>query len=244
MTSNTALQPQKHQLWKNIYILNQLSSCVVHLIWILIWIKVTWVSMCNQCSFGTASRKTNGHSCNWFERFRNQSIITWWCWQTIKKGKNVSLSRAHRNARHLQVILEWKWQRLESYVYQKQLELCKQSVSDSACVVGSTKIQSPVLMKCHAFAFFSINQSENAFESELELCDFALQQRMAGPAVNRSACSTGEKFCLPCGVWRCFFIFQHAVCTPLDLNLLHRRVQGYSPNGLSEDICISITPGL
>ena len=124
--------------------------------------------------------------------------------------RNFYLSRAHRKARHLQVILEWKWQRLDSYVYQKQLELCKQSVSDSACVVGSTKIQSPVLMKCHAFAFFSINQSENAFESELELCDFALQQRMAGPAVNRSACSTGEKFCLPCGVWRCFFILLSA----------------------------------
>ena len=124
MTSNTALQPQKHQLWKNIYILNQLSSFMVHLIWILIWIKVTWVSTCKQRSFGTASRKTNGHWCNWFERFRNQSIITWWCWQTIKKGKNVSLSRAHSNARHLQVILEWKWQRLDSYVYQKQLELC------------------------------------------------------------------------------------------------------------------------
>ena len=156
MTSGTALQPQKHQLWKNVYILNQLSSCMVHLnlIWILIWIKSD-LSTCKQQSFGTASRKTNGHSCNWFERFRNQSIITWWCWQTIKKGKNVSLSRAHRNARHLQVILEWKWQRLDSYVYQKQLELCKQSVSDSACVVRSTKIQSPVLMKkCHASFFF------------------------------------------------------------------------------------------
>ena len=85
--------------------------------------------------------------------------------------KECFLSRAHRKARHLQVILEWKSQRLDSYVSQKQLELCKQSVSDSACVVGSTKIQSPVLMKkCHAFAFlFSINQSDHVFESELEL---------------------------------------------------------------------------
>ena len=32
------------------------------------------------------------------------------------------------------------------------------------------KIQSPVLKKCHVFAFlFSINQSEHVFESEFEL---------------------------------------------------------------------------
>ena len=48
--------------------------------------------------------------------------------------------------------------------------------------------------------------------SQYSNCDFTLQQRMAGLAVNRSACSTGKIFCLPCGVWKCFFIFQHAVC--------------------------------
>ena len=150
----------------------------MHLIWILIWIKVTWVSTCKQRSFGRASRKTNGHSCNWFERFRNQSIITWWCWQTIKKGKNVSLSRAHRNARHLQAILEWKWQRLDSYVYQKQLELCKQSVSDSACVVEKYKDPKSCLdeeVSCICFFFLSIKVS--MLLSQNLNCDFTLQQR-------------------------------------------------------------------
>ena len=197
MTSSTALQPQEHQLWKNIYILNQLSSCMVHLIWILIWIKVTWVSTCKQRSFGTASRKTNGHSCNWFERFRNQSITTWWCWQTIKKGKNVYLSKAHRKARHLQVILEWKWQTLDSYVYQKQLELRKQSVSDSVCVVEKDKDPESCLDKevaCTCFFFLSIKVS--MLLRQYSNCDFTLQQRMAGPTVNRSACSTGKIFCL------------------------------------------------
>ena len=215
----------------------------MHLIWIPIWIKVTWVSICKQQSFGRASRKTNGHSCNWFERFRNQSITTWWCWQTIKKGMFICLELTGKPG-----IYKLFWNE-SGRDWTAMFTRNSLNFVNNLCLIVLVLFEvqrSKVLSwwRSVMHLFFSINQSEHAFESELELCDFSLQQRMARPAVNRSACSTGEKFCLPCGVWRCFFTFQHAVGTPLDLNLLHRRVQGYSPNDLSEDICTSITPGL
>ena len=120
------------------------------------------------------------------------------------------MSIAHRKARHLQAILEWKSQRLDSYVSQEQLELCKRFVSDSAVLLRRIKIQSPVLMKkCHAFAFCFLSIKVSMFLSQNSNCDYTCN---SVPVVNRSACSTGKIFCLPYWCWKCFFIFQHAVC--------------------------------